>query len=219
MDFEWQQANAAIRLEGALTNGEEFANTLKPELYSKNKVWRSVIGFDRPTFIPFINPNRTTLFSAQLFYQHIFNHEEEQRPGGMVGMPDWKDNYIGTLLIKAFLAGDRISPQLIMARDFKAHAWVASPQLDWLVSDKLKLSFGANVKGKGDGTDTRWGYDDCRSCNPYGPFTSYQQHPVGTLGPGSLGMGGLEPLGRFRAGPIGAAWKENEVYFTLRYQF
>ena len=29
----------------------------------------------------------------------------------------------------------------------------------------------------------------------------------------------LEPLGRFRAGPIGTAWKENEVYFTARYQF
>lgn len=35
----------------------------------------------------------------------------------------------------------------------------------------------------------------------------------------SRGLGGLEPLGRFRAGPIGSAWKENELYFTARYQF
>jgi hypothetical protein len=32
-------------------------------------------------------------------------------------------------------------------------------------------------------------------------------------------VGGLEPLGRFRAGPIGAAWKENEAYVSLRYKF
>lgn len=214
MDFQVEKLNAAMRVEGAFTSGEEFANTLKPQLYSKNKVFRSVIGFDRPTFVPFINPNRTTLFSAQLFYQHIFDHQEEQRAGGMVGMPDWKDNVIGTLLIKAFLVNDRLSPQLIMARDFKAHAWVASPQVEWSMTDALKLVVGGNFKGKTDDSNTRWSWDDCRSCNPYAPFTSY-----GDPSPGSYGMGGLEPLGRFRAGPIGSAWKENEVYFSMRYKF
>lgn len=216
MDFQWLAANAAIRLEGALTNGEEFPNTLRPELYSKNKVWRSVIGIDRPTFIPFINPNRTTLISAQLFYQHIFNHQLEQGAFGPVGMPDWKDNVIGTLLIKAFLANDRVSPQLITAYDVRAKALVTSPQIDWIVSNKLKLSFGANLKTRDN--DTRWKFDDCRSCNPWPPFTA----PFGdadAMSAYSRGLGGLEPLGRFRAGPIGSAWKENEVYFTARYQF
>ncbi|MCP2807360.1 hypothetical protein NK913_24130, partial [Salmonella enterica subsp. enterica serovar Typhimurium] len=67
MDFEWEAANAAVRIEAAYTNGEEFANTAKPELYSSNDVFRAVIGIDRPTFIPFINPRRTTLISGQLF--------------------------------------------------------------------------------------------------------------------------------------------------------
>ncbi len=216
MDLEWQSAKAAVRLEAALTEGEEFANTLKPQLYSENKVFRSVIGFDRPTFVPFINPNRTTLFSAQLFYQHIFDHELEQRQFGPVGMPDWKNNVIGTLLIKAFLAGDRVSPQLITAYDVKARALVTSPQIDWLVTDKLKLSFGGSFKTRSN--DERWKFDDCRSCNPWPPFTA----PFGDGNPteaGSRGVGGIEPLGRFRAGPIGTAWKENEIYFTARYQF
>ena len=46
-----------------------------------------------------------------------------QSAGGPVGMPDWKDDYIGTLLVKAFLMNDRVSPTLILARDFKAKAW------------------------------------------------------------------------------------------------
>jgi hypothetical protein len=29
----------------------------------------------------------------------------------------------------------------------------------------------------------------------------------------------MEPLGRFRAGPIGTAWKENELFVTMRYKF
>lgn len=216
LDLQWEAAKAAVRVEGALTQGEEFANTARPELYSRNKVWRSVIGIDRPTFIPFINPNRTTLISAQLFYQHIFNHEQRQGPLGTVGMPDWKDNVIGTLLIKAFLASDRISPQLITAYDVRARALVTSPQIDWLVSNKLKLSFGGNFKTRSN--DERWKFDDCRSCNPWAPFTA----PYGDADPMtaySRGLSGLEPLGRFRAGPIGAAWKENELYFTARYQF
>ncbi|HSV70061.1 MAG TPA: DUF1302 family protein [Methylibium sp.] len=216
MDFEWEKADAAVRVEAALTNGEEFPNSLKPQLYSKNKVFRSVIGFDRPTFIPWINPNRTTLISAQLFYQHIFDHEMERSTIGNVGMPDWENNVIATLLIKAFLAGDRISPQLITAYDVQARALVTSPQIDWIVTDKLKLSFGASLKTRHD--DDRWRFDDARGTNPFPPFTA----PFGDADPFtafSRGITGIEPLGRFRAGPIGSAWKENEVYFTMRYQF
>jgi hypothetical protein len=181
-------------------------------------VFRGVIGIDRPTFIPFISTTRTTLFSGQLFFQHIFNHEEYSRPGGKIGMPDWENNVIGTLLIKGFLMGDRLSPQLIMARDFKAKANVASPQVDYLFSDNLKLTMGANVKFLDSSkTQNDWKYDDCRSCNPYAPYTTYDHGQ--TLNPGSWGVGGLEPLGRFRAGPIGAAFKENEAYVSLRYKF
>ena len=51
MDFESETIGAAFRLEGAMTWCEEFANTLDPQLYSRNRVWRSVIGVDRPTCV------------------------------------------------------------------------------------------------------------------------------------------------------------------------
>ena len=214
LDLQWEAAKAAVRIEGALTQGEEFANSARDQLFSRNPVFRSVIGIDRPTFIPWINPNRTTLISGQMFYQHIFQHELQSGLYGQVGMPDWEDNVTATLLVKAFLNNDRLSPQVIFAHDFRADATVASPQVDWIFSDDLKFSFGANVKMQG-GIDS-WKWDDCRSCNPYAPFTTY----VGQgFNPGSAGVGGFEPLGAFRAGPIGAAWRENELYANLRYKF
>ena len=153
LDFQSEALGAAFRFEGAMTWGEEFANTARPELYSSNRVWRSVIGVDRPTFIPFINPHRTTLISAQLFWQHIFDHEyyktgakDGQNYLGPVGMVDWKDNFIGTVLIKAFMMNDRLSPELIIARDFRAQATAIAPAVEWSVTDDLKLTFGGNFK-------------------------------------------------------------------------
>lgn len=130
--------------------------------------------------------------------------------------PTWENNVIATLLMKAFLVNDRVSPQLITAYDVQARALVTSPQVDWIVTDKFKISFGGNFKLR-NGED-RWKFDDCRSCNPFPPFTA----PFGDTDPLSAysrGLGGLEPLGRFRAGPIGSAWKENEIFLTARYQF
>ncbi|MDO9315094.1 MAG: DUF1302 domain-containing protein [Burkholderiaceae bacterium] len=215
MDFHVESVGAAFRVEAAVTEGEEFANTLKPKLYSKNNVFRSVIGVDRPTFVPFISETRTTLFSGQLFYQHIFDHQLKNGQFGPVGMPDWEDNAIATLLVKAFLMNDRLSPQVIFARDFRAKAMAAAPSLEWLYSDNLKLTVGGNFKL---GTTRADKFDDCRACNPWGPFTA----PVGDSDPMtafSRGLGGFEPLGRFRAGPIGAAFKEDEVFVSLRYKF
>lgn len=214
MDFQLPSVGAAVRMEGAYTDGEEFANSARSQLYSKNNVFRGVIGVDRPTFVPFISETSATLFSAQLFYQHIFDHERYDGPLGKVGMPDWEDNFIGTLLIKGFLKNGTVSPQIIFARDFQAKAFAAAPQVEWNVSNDLKLTFGANYKFANG--DEHYKADDCRSCNPYAPFTSYYNgQDVGQ----SAGLSGIEPLGRFRAGPIGAAFKENDVYVKLNYKF
>ncbi|PKO41922.1 MAG: DUF1302 domain-containing protein [Betaproteobacteria bacterium HGW-Betaproteobacteria-4] len=216
MDFQLPAAGAAVRFEAAFTDGEEFSNTAREELYSKNNVFRSVIGIDRPTFIPFISETSATLISGQLFYQHIFDHEWKQGSLGPVGMPDWEDNFIGTLLIKAFLNNGTLSPQIIFAHDFQARATAVAPQVEWNVTNDLKVTFGANYK-LAEGR-TRWNFDDCRACNPFAPYTA----PNGDADPFtsySRGLGGMEPLGRFRAGPIGAAFKENDIFVRVNYKF
>lgn len=212
MDFQLPSIGSAVRVEGAYTNGEEFANTSRSELYSKNDVFRAVIGIDRPTFIPFISETSATLISGQLFYQHIFDHEYHQAALGPVGMPDWEDNFIGTLLIKGFLRNGTLSPQIIFAHDFQAQATAMAPQVEWNVTNDLKVTVGANYKFA-EGR-SRWKFDDCRSCNPYPPFTGAEAN-VGV----SSGLGGMEPLGRFRAGPIGAAFKENDIFVRVNYKF
>lgn len=213
MDFQVPSAQAAIRMEGALTKGEEFANTARSGLYSANNVFRSVIGVDRPTFIPFISETSATLISTQVFYQHIFNHELHQGPLGQVGMPDWENDFIMTMLVRGTLKNGMFNPQVIFARDFQATANVIAPQLEWNVSTTMKLTFGANYKFWSGSSNYR--FDDCRSCNPYPPFTAAPGQQPGQ----SAGLSSVEPLGIFRAGPIGAAFNQNDLYFKLNYKF
>lgn len=208
-DFYVDSLKTAFRVEAAWTTGEEFANTSKPELYSESDVIRWVVGADRPTFIPFLNKTRAFLFSAQVFGQHILEHDLEDGPLGKIGIPDWKDNFITTLLVKGWYMNDRLSPQIITAYDVRAQAAAVAPSIDWLVNDNWRVTLGANFKF---GTGAR-PFDDVRSADPFPPFT-------GTGAPSqSLGLSGFEPLGRFRSGPIGMAQNEDQVQLLVRYRF
>ncbi|MDD2947300.1 MAG: DUF1302 family protein [Rugosibacter sp.] len=218
MDFNAEAINTTVRLEGALSHGEEFTQTNVPSLYAKKKVWRSVIGLDRPTQIDWLNPGRTTLISAQFFWQHIFDFVETDGlsdvggsnvTGGTVG---WKDNHLVTLLVSSQYMQDRLNPQFVFARDIQARANMVQPSVTFLYSDKLKFKVGANYKWS-TSTDERFAFHDGRGLK--GTLT-----PAGSTDPvPSLGIGGLEALGRFKAGLIGTAVKEDEIFFNMQYQF
>lgn len=222
MDFNVEALNTTVRLEGALSHGEEFVDTMESALYSKHKVWRSVVGLDRPTQIDWINPERTTLVSAQFFWQHIVGFQETSisnptslnngLPGAVKeGTVGWKDNHLVTLLISAQYMQDRLNPQFIFARDIQARANVIAPSVTFLYTDKLKFKVGANYKWQTGNMD-RYSFGDGRGLT--GTLS-----PVGSGNPVDTGVGGLEALGRFKAGLIGTAVREDEIFFNMQYQF
>ncbi len=216
LDLYVDSLKSVVRVEAAYTQGEEFANTLEADLYSDSDVFRWVLGVDRNTFIPFLNKKRAFLISGQIFGEHLLDHELEQAALGPVGIPNWKDNYIATLLIKGWYKSDTISPQVIMAWDYEAGAGTIAPSVDWLINDNWRLIAGFNIK-VGDGMGDQE-FDDCRACNPFPPFTATPAH-ADPFQSGSVGLGGIEPLGRFRSGPLGSASEEDEFQVTLRYRF
>jgi hypothetical protein len=214
LDYYSQGIDTVFRVETAYTSGEEFANTLRKELYSESDVLRYVIGADKNIFIPALNESQAFLFSGQIFGQHILDHEREQRTYGEAGIPDYEHNWTATLLMQGFYMNGRLTPKIITAHDFRAQATAIAPSVDWLVNDNFKLTLGGNFK-VGNGARE---FDDCRSCNPWDPFT--QTPGVAGHQPGeSAGLGSYEPLGRFKSGPIGMAQKEDEIQLTARYSF
>jgi hypothetical protein len=216
LDYYFDPLSTAFRVEAAWTKGEEFADTTKARLFSESEVARWVIGADHNFFIRSWNKNKAFLASFQTFGQHILQHQREKHLLGESGMPDRKDNYISTLLLKGWWMQDRLSFQVIQAYDWGAEAYVVSPAMDWLIDDNWRLQVAANVKfDRGAGE-----WSDCTKCNPFGPFTATSDpiHGAGFTS-GDAGLGGIEPLGRFIDGPIGTARNEDEIQVTLRYRF
>ena len=225
-DFYIDPLKSAFRVELAHTSGEEFADTSVADLNTESDVIRWVVGWDRPTYIRWLNPNRTFLLSAQIFGQRLLDHRSLSHPatGEQTGFQDWKNGYIGTFLFQGFFRNDRLLPRIITAYDFRAKATVVAPGIDYLINDNLRLIFGANIKlGSG-----RRVADDGRTANSYPPFTAGPAcAPPDSVAPcipgnegSSLGIRrGFEPLGRFRSGPLGMAQHEDEFQVLLRYRF
>ena len=217
-DFYIDPLKSAFRVELAHTSGEEFADTSVSDLNSESDVIRWVIGWDRPTYIRWLNPNRTFLLSAQIFGQHLLDHRSVTHPisGYQTGFQDWKNGYIGTFLFQGFFRNDRVLPRIIAAYDFRAKAAVLGPAVDYLISDNLRLIFGANIK-LGSGPRVA---DDGRTSNAYPPFTNASgcTEPY-VIGASCGSRRGFEPLGRFRSGPLGMAQHEDEFQVLVRYRF
>ena len=224
LDFYIDPLKTVFRVEAALSEGEEFADTSRTSLFRESKVLRYVIGIDRPTFIRWLNPNRSFLISAQLFGQHLLDHHEETGiSGAKVGMADWEENWIGTLLFQGNYMNDRLNPKIIFARDFRAHGNAIAPSLEYLLSDHWRINVGANFKTGYSGG--RHSYDDNRDAiaTPGLGATADAAFglPAGTV-PVSQSTGatrGAFPLGVFRGGIFGAQIEEDEYFVNIQYRF
>jgi hypothetical protein len=68
-------------LGAPFNDGDKRSPILPSQLFgiSKRDMWQGVIGFDRPTWIRFLNPNATWLILGQFFWHYIIDNE---RPVG-----------------------------------------------------------------------------------------------------------------------------------------
>jgi hypothetical protein len=223
---EW--AKSSFRVEVSYTTDEEFPDTSKPKLYSESDVLRAVFGFDRPTFMRWLNRDRAFLVSGQIFYQRIMDHETYNVNSvgiptfSEIGFQDHEDNILLTLLLQGNYMNDRVTPQILMAYDTEAQAGVIGPSIEWKPVNAWVIKLGLNLKWANE--PAAMPADDNRAANPFPPFTCAP--PLAAAGSplcgspySSLGVAGFEPLGRFRSGPIGTAVNEDEVQLSVRYQF
>lgn len=216
LDFYLDSIKSTFRMELAWTDGEEFADSSVPEFFSASEVVRWVVGWDRNTFIPWLNRRRAFLLSAQVFGQRILEHNEVKTTFGPTGMPEYEENYLFTLLFQGWYQNDRLNPQLIIAHDMEGGHTTVAPALEWIPDDHWQITLRANYK-LGEGVE-KW--DDARGTFPF-PGMTVMGIPAALIGQniGPKAGPGANPIARLREGPLGMASEEDEIQLSVRYRF
>lgn len=113
----------------------------RQRVYEKN-TFSFMLGFDRPTMIPFINRNRSVFISGQMFQKHIFDfhdkYMQDPSPGGTVRD---RNQYVFTLLMSTGYRWDTINPQLLMAYNLAGEGFV-NPQCEIWLGNYWRIGIG-----------------------------------------------------------------------------
>jgi hypothetical protein len=93
------------------------------------------ISVDRPTFINFLNPNRTFFFNTQWFVNYVPKHGSGFTNNGPV-------NVLFTFAVQTGYYQDRLMPQFVTVFDFLSQSGGLLPSLQYRFTESFSLSVG-----------------------------------------------------------------------------
>ncbi len=194
IDYFEPVTGIVFRIESSYTFDEPVQNTRKANWMDESDVVRFSLGMDRPTFIPFLNPNRTFFLSAQIFDTYYLDHEQGAGDGYIVG----EHNFIYTFFAQTQYLRDQLIPNGFIVWEEESDSWVSGITAEYLFNNHWSIKGGAYFI---------WGGD--KEKHDVGPFTSFTHN-------GNYAQDTV--FGYARQG-IGALRDTDEVFVSVRYQF
>jgi hypothetical protein len=98
----------------------------------------ATISVDRPTFINFLNPNRTFFFNSQVFLQYITNYQSGYTANGPF-------NILGTFTVQTGYFQDRLLPGVTFVYDRNSNSGAALPAITYRFTENFSATFGVNA--------------------------------------------------------------------------
>jgi hypothetical protein len=171
-------------------NDVPFASNTSRNQLQETDVYNLTVSVDRPTFVNFLNANRTFFFNAQLFVRYLPHFDSSYDTNGPL-------TALGTFAITTGYFQDRLLPSLVLIHDLKS----ASGGVIVQVSYRFNESFSATV-----GMLTFYGQPRDNQI-PFYPIAlpntnSSTDHKLGTRYEG-----------------LSAIAERDEVFLSLRYTF
>jgi hypothetical protein len=136
MDFAEDVSKTNWAIEASWENGVPFGDADIFDGIDKTDRYNLVISADRPTFINFLNQNRTFFFNTQWFFSYV---------------PEWRRsfdslgpfNVLTTFTISTGYFQDRLLPAVTFVYDWKSNSGAALPQLQYRFTENFSATFGA----------------------------------------------------------------------------
>ena len=213
IDYFEPWSGLVFRIESSITLDQLVNNTREADWLDESDVMQWSIGIDRPTFIPWLNKDRTFFLSMQLFDTWYIDHEGDKNTGFLNN----EHNFIWTFFFVGNYMRDTLKPVGFIVWEEAANSWTAGLNLEWLLDNHW------SIKG---GLYTIWGGDN-NYTHSAGPYTSFINGAgFDNAGDSRVGTGGLNnnypyqnsPLGVAHEG-IGALRDNDELFLQLKYQF
>ena len=187
-DFAEDVTKSNWSIESAWVEGQRFSDVNQLDGISQADTFNLTVSVDRPTFINFLNPQRTFFFNAQFFFQYVAGYNR-----GFTTNGPW--NMLATLTVNTGYFRDRLQPALTFLYDQQSGSGGMLPKLTY----RFTSNFSATV-----GVNWFWGGTELRS-NPLLPVSSVDTQ----VGKDAYHQGVENALAVVR--------DRDEVFFRLRY--
>src|SRR5690606_36152334 len=118
--------------------GQRFADNDEEDGITESDTLNLTVSVDRPTFINFLNPNRTFFFNTQIFFQYITNYQSSFPGNGPF-------NVLGTFTVQTGYFQDRLLPGVTFVYDVKSSSGAALPSISYRFTENFSATVGMNL--------------------------------------------------------------------------
>jgi len=135
MDFAEDFTKTNWGLEFAWIKGLPYSDNNSYAQHSEANSFNLTVSIDRPTFINFLNQNRTVFFNSQWFFRYIDDYHK-----GFTSNGPWE--MLATFTATTGYFQDRLLPGFTFVYDFQSNSGAALPSVTYRFTENFSANFG-----------------------------------------------------------------------------
>ncbi len=180
-DYFDQLTGVVIRVESSWTHNALLNDTDSLDWTTRGDILQYVVGFDRPHYIKFLNPDRTFFTSFQVYETYYPGAHSEN--GGKDGIVTGANDFTFTAFTQTHYYRDQIIPLVFAAFGTEGTDATIGGNTEWLITDHWSATLGA---------DAFLGKSHQHNVGPYAAFQGGNPYSESIFGPAHMQAGGAE---------------------------
>ncbi len=138
MDFAEDLTKTNWGFEFTWLEGLPQTNNDAYDYHDEVNQFNLTVSVDRPTFINFLNANRTFFFNTQWFFRYVDNYTQ-----GFTSNGPW--SVLFTFAVSTGYFQDRLLPSTVWVYDFQSNSGAVLPQMPYRFTENFSATFGLAV--------------------------------------------------------------------------
>lgn len=133
-DFAEDVTKTSWGFEFTWIDGASFASNTDRSLVQQADVFNLTVSIDRPTFVNFLNADRTFFLNTQVFFRYL--------PGHDASFDTESFSALATLAVATGYFQDRLLPSLVFVHDFGSASGGVISQLTYRMTGSFSITVG-----------------------------------------------------------------------------